>query len=453
MPDTIQASFGLDLGPLKRGFAEARQIAKSGAAGVASDMRSSMAKTTGSSVPINWQNVTPRASMAELERRYSPWRGNFGRSYPPARPGQYPVPQDEPGKRGDPWAIRGLGGRISLVVGLERAVHTFESLNDEAAQFQTKINEITKLTGSGAFRPTGELEGNIKAAGDALSEIHQRTLVETTKEGRGVFGRALMGSVRKVRQVATGDSDEKEAATVSKLRQKAAKDIDELAGKQKDLNRVKSQERSGSQLQAEVLSEEIKWREKLGALVAMEKEGISNKAAVTEENVRHQQALAEIYQTQAQKGFESLMSRQEAMRALRMVSPEKQRIGKLQDRLMSIREDLKGEHPLEERNRLTTDEINARATINQERFTKFFQSPSDRLNEQIQESRRQGQVREFQRSGGLLDAHRDMSGNIISGIDPLTNTRVGPGGVSQEKDDKPLTKSDLEDVMQKFWGG
>jgi hypothetical protein len=121
--------------------------------------------------------------------------------------------------------------------------------------------------------------------------------------------------------------------------------------------------------------------------------------------------------------------------------------------LMSIREDLKGEHPLEERNRLTTDEINARATINQERFTKFFQSPSDRLNEQIQESRRQGQVREFQRSGGLLDAHRDMSGNIISGIDPLTNTRVGPGGVSQEKDDKPLTKSDLEDVMQKFWGG
>jgi hypothetical protein len=139
------------------------------------------------------------------------------------------------------------------------------------------------------------------------------------------------------------------------------------------------------------------------------------------------------------------MSRQEAMRALRMVSPEKQRIGKLQDRLMSIREDLKGEHPIEERNRLTTDEINARATINQERFTKFFQSPSDRLNEQIQESRRQGQVREFQRSGGLLDAHRDMSGNIISGIDPLTGKRVGaPTGGSADKDSAAILKDILD---------
>lgn len=290
--NSIQGSVGFDLAPMKRDLAEAERSAKAAGAKIE---RAIAASTTGGAT----RRVGPPlpfgvdfAEQSRLERR----RRNSAAGFAPARPGQYPSPDesDSPGRRRRGGVLNtGMYTGASMLrslIGLSGAGAIgamFMDAAESAAKLRQEIASITKLTGPGAFRGTGEIESNLSAAAAKIQEINKQQAFDRSNPFRQ--------AVAKVRDAATGENDETREQLKSELRRKAASEIDALAQKQSALNSVRAKQQMGSERQAALDEEEIEHRERIGKLAAAEAAtGVNNPAAIRAEQSRSILARSDI---------------------------------------------------------------------------------------------------------------------------------------------------------------
>lgn len=366
MPDAITASFGLNLAPLKRDWAEAKRISASESAKVAAAIKEATPRAlTGTIAPFG----VDYAERARMERQ----RRNSAAGFAPARPGQYPSPMSEEAtgrRRGS--APFGIIGAATAFYGVERLVHAWEGVNDQAIQLRTHIQEITKLTASPSFRTMGDIEGNLSAANDVIEQIQKRNRMEhqpVTGMGQGQL--YAMGGffMRKGRQFFTGGSDEEDAKQLAQLRKTASRDIDAMAEKQEQLNSIEEISLSGSERKAEILKEEIASRERLSALAELEsKSGINNPNARIAEDRRGDIARLRINRAADLHDAESASEN-------RIAELEKARVtnstiinAKLRERLSLIEKELAGGVTIERRQKLAGAKLRTEAELDQNKL-------------------------------------------------------------------------------------
>ena len=146
MPATgnaLVASFGLDLNPLKRDFAQAAQIAQTGSAQVASALRQSMQQASQAS-PMNWGGLAQQRYSAFLATTPRP---RTAADFMPAPAGKYPSPasQEEGG-----GGFGGLPGGLRTI-GLFTALYRLESAYGTAVEKAKKL----RAENDAIFSPIG----------------------------------------------------------------------------------------------------------------------------------------------------------------------------------------------------------------------------------------------------------------------------------------------------------
>jgi hypothetical protein len=409
MPDAIQATFGMDLGPLQRGFVEAERIAAAGAPRVQRAIEGA-SKSAGRSlgamagqgarVPINWRNVTPPLTMSQLAQGYSPWRGNFGTSYPAAPPGKYPAPGVVGGGSGsgrDPWALRGLGGRISLVVGLERLANYIEEQWKIAGEIAQKTNSITRLTPGAGSRGSGSITSNLKENIALQEQLFQRNRAETHR-GQGRVQEFIGAAQHNVRQFITGESDASEAETVSRLRKAASRDIADSATKQDQLNRARHQALFGDEEQAALLEEEIKNREKLAELAELAvTSGSDNSAALTAENARYEMEKTAIHERFRLKAQEVESEKRIVAIKDEGLTADQKSIALLQQKLQHLKEQQAGAGTVQAKAAFGPEIAGTTNELYRARYAESRKSGSEKLSESIAASREQQDLDYFKR--------------------------------------------------------
>ncbi len=286
--NTIQASFGVDIAPLKRDMAEAERIGRQGADRVATAMNTAAAQANRRATGFG--NANPAGfgvpfGMSRAQR-------NSSSGFAPARAGQYPAP-DSGGAAGVGGAgFRGIG-IVTAAYAIKRAVNFWEEL----VQAQVKISEnIGKLSASqGGDRSTGSIHSNLSGIAEQMEELQTQSLRDSQTGSGGVAttpqARAFAALKRTVRQTLSGDSDQQEQSRMDTLHQKAIRDMSDLAGKQEDLNQIEDARLYGDEKSAKLLEEKIRNAEKLKEIEELSvRLGVESPSLVNAENVRHSQA-------------------------------------------------------------------------------------------------------------------------------------------------------------------
>ncbi len=259
--NTIQASFGVDLAPLKRDMTEAERIGRQGAANVATAMNAAAAQANRRATGFG--NANPAGFGVPFGMSRS--QRNSSSGFAPARAGQYPDPATE-----ENASSRRIGRSVigaTMVYALRRAVNWWEELYDAELKIRDNVQKLTTISGSG--RTSGQIVGNVSGIASQIKEIEDRTRIET-KQAPGSASDYLGRAARAARQKLTGDSDEQEAERLGELRTKAKSDLIDLAKNQEDLNRADKLSADGKEKEAELLKEEVRLREKLRALSELE---------------------------------------------------------------------------------------------------------------------------------------------------------------------------------------
>jgi hypothetical protein len=111
---------------------------------------------------------------------------------------------------------------------------------------------------------------------------------------------------------------------------------------------------------------------------------------------------------------------------LRGAPAEQQKVAQLKSELALIQAQLNFDKQLtiEEAAQLRIREIQAKVALRSEGMKEFFKTPAQRNQERIEQNIQRAREKQFDEAGGMLDVHRDMSGRIISGIDPTTGERI-----------------------------
>lgn len=429
MGNAITASFGIDLAPLQQGFAKANAISKTEATKIASTISSSLKQAE-----RNAGRFALASNPLDFFRRNQQRRGI---GLPPARPGQFPAPEEEVIGGGSRRSLRGIGTGFSIFVGVERAVSFFKQANEEAENLREKIDKIAGLTGSSAFRGVSEMNAGLKEAAATLDEIHRRDI----RESGGGLGKLHTGNVgdaffptlgllvKKGRQLATGGSDAEDEEQRNRLRASAAKNISDIADKQRALNEAQQEETDGSERQAALLREEITHRERIGELAAAEAAaGIKGRLHDDEENARNAQSVAAISKRFDLREREATAEAFIADLSRKGLTTDQQRLATLKEQLEVIRAQLKQPQSQEQRTQLNIQRVNKENEINESGFQESLKPQSQRVAERNAAQLLQGDKERFQkeqdRTGGLENPHFGIGGNLIGGTDPATGKKV-----------------------------
>lgn len=276
----IEASFGMDLEPLKRGFAEANNIARTEAPKVAQTIRNSTqtmwsGQGGASGLAHDWSNPL----SDRVRRSTAAIRGGY---LPPARPGQYLPVEEEPvsptgGRRG---LMRGIGG-FSLLTGLHEAAGYVGRKNEEAAQLRDRISDADSLNSVSAIR----------------KELARRDAIERAGPlGMFVRGGRQLAESGTVPGGATHDEEEK-----GRLRQQAINAISKQTDEQKALNRAERENQAGHEQRSALLLAEIKNRQRLTQIAKEATEAgvpeTERRASSRAENARYALEVANIKKT------------------------------------------------------------------------------------------------------------------------------------------------------------
>lgn len=322
MANTLEATFGLNLAPLKRGFAEAATIAKTGASRVAAEMKRAM-------TPADMA-ARSRPMLMPNQRFSGPERGfKTGADFPPAPAGKYPDPEEEAAGKGGRALFHSFRS-LAVTAVFGQAINVITEAIVKANDFRLKLVDITKVSGSGAFRGFSEIEQSLQGASAALDEIRQKQMWDKT----GNFVNRWSAAVRKL---ITGESDAEDEASKKRLRETISKDIEDQAQKQGLLNEAEQESLSGSEKRSELLKEEATHRERLGKLAAQAAEtGTRNNAALYEENDRTELVNTKIREKFKLQERALQVAGEEASMELRGVATLDLKIAKLQNVVRSI---------------------------------------------------------------------------------------------------------------------
>ncbi len=147
---------------------------------------------------------------------------------------------------------------IGLYNAIVKPVEAVIKLNSEIAN-------LTRSRGTSDFLSSDEINKNLTDIGDKLDEIYAKE-VTRTNSGGGFLDRALgslYGRPKGSIVPALNEADQKRA---NELKEKAGKDINDLAEKTEKLNRVEALRSYGLKTQAALEENEIHRLERLGAI-------------------------------------------------------------------------------------------------------------------------------------------------------------------------------------------
>lgn len=421
MGDAITASFGLSLDPLKKGFQDAKTVAREGAAEVERAITSGSAAASrrlGAIVPINWNNVLAQSRVIDpLEERR---RRNSAAGFAPAPAGKYPEPGIEGGNNRIRSSIGIAAARfLRTALALGGATEVIGLIEQAAEKLNSRRNQLIAITqgiGSSGFRSTGDIQANLAGATSQLNDLRQSEVFDRSSGFRSAIASA--------RDFVTGDSPEERKNAQIVLRQQASSDIDALARKQEKLNEAELESISGSEKKAALLKEESNYMTRLYELARAEAAaGVNNPSARNAENARHTQAnevierRAELQQAAVEAEIRlNLLAKDGVTASAQQNERLKERIGLLQRELA---------HPVsdERRDAISAERIGLEAQQGRGLLVQSRRSFQDRQSEILAARKDKFDLERLNANAGLLDVHRNTSGDVISGIDPFTNER------------------------------
>lgn len=421
--NAIFASFGLDLSPLKRDFAQAEAIGKTGAARVQNAMKNaSAAGASGASrtSAMNWRQLSEDRRRAVMAT--TPGRGfRTSADFLPAPAGKYPKPGEEDEEGGGGRQLFRLYRSAAITTIAGALISKFTEAAEQANIMREKVAEVTKLTGSGEFRGIGEMHDQLKASATVIDEIRKRSLERNSSLTHQVVEGAF--------SVVTGVTDITDWEEKQRICKAALKSINEIAIKQHDLNDAEQEQNSGSQERAAILKAEISHREKIGALASEAAAvGIDNLRAIKEENARHEIQIAlirrEVAEQRALQGIES--ANLFRTRTGSGVTSESAKAQNIRDRLAEIAKEFPGANDTK-RAKLSNERVQGQSELDAMLLTASREDPNERMARQQKAKRDAYDLAKLQRDKGLVNVHRDMSGIVISGIDPITGEKRNAG--------------------------
>lgn len=271
MSDTITASFGLDIGPLKSGFAQAEATAKNGSAKVAAVMRESAQKASQAFSQVagtRLSGLTGGGIGNFVSPRDARRMRNSAAGFAPAPAGKYPKPGEEEEERagaasGRGGYTRGLGRAITIFAGLREASSLYEKAMVQAKELREANDNIFRPIGGGTAAPIEEFETKLKDIHEVNEKIRNRSNIENS---------GWLGSLLKLGRKATGkslgegsfsDQDKQDVENRKNRDAAALSAVNQMAAKQRELNKIDREGFKGSEEQAELDKAELNNRERL----------------------------------------------------------------------------------------------------------------------------------------------------------------------------------------------
>lgn len=471
MADAITASFGMDIGPLKRAFTQAEAVARSGGQKVAQELQRSSAKAA-QAMAIPFRGITGGGTGPHFDAMAERRRRNSAAGFAPAPPGKYALPDEEEGKAGK--SLRGQigAGRLlrSLLVfsGIQTFLDDLQRASEELLKRRQTIIDLT-TAGSG-FQSAGGARSNLGSLGGQLSEMHRGQLFDQSNW--------LRRTVANVRDFFTGDSPAEREQQKAALRQQASNDVSQIAREQQKLNDAERESLHGSEAKAKLLREEATWMENIYEIAKLQAAtGTNNPAALNAERERHRQAGEEIVRAANIATASRMIERQRLadQSPFSGLTSTQQRGYELGRQIEEVRRQLRDNPSEEQRGLLRNRESAIQNDIDTETLKEWRKTPAQRLAERTRvqdELIRNKQIRD---SAGLFDAHRDLNGRIIGGRNALTNDWVSvndsrfsmdsfskrelhpdlKAAINMTKDNQSkavLTEEAMDRIAAKYWG-
>jgi hypothetical protein len=263
--NALSASFGLDLAPLRKDFAQAEQIAKTGAGRVQSAM------VNANKSNVDWAGIARQRAQAQAFLNGGQGRGRTAADFRPAPQGKYPSPLDQSGG--------GLSNRGIAGIGLLTAAHQLAAVYKDAAEeaYNLRIENDKLLRPVGGSSGIDDLRQRILELAKASDDAHEQ-LIKDTGHGGGAITKFFALNVKAAKLamgVAQGQGGfgiqlNQEQSDRSGFKERAAQAVEFMADKQNELNRAEAEGRTGSERTAELMKLEIEHRERLGKLAELE---------------------------------------------------------------------------------------------------------------------------------------------------------------------------------------
>lgn len=293
MTNALTASFGLDLAPLKRDFAQAEAIGKTGAAKVQQAMANAANVTRSTRGSISDYIRREQESIQQFIQTHSASgrRIRTARDFAPAPKGKYPSPMDdESGAAGG--FLRGAR-LLTVAYAIQRMGDAYKRAAEEA--YKLKVAQDNLNRPQGAFAGDGAYEERLNAIGKARETAFEQKAMENQswfskmKAGFGILRDWTLG------YGSPKEQGRQEANNRAEQAKRAAEAVSFMADKQNELNKADRLALAGEERKAALLRAEITHRERLAQLAQMEAAaGVNNPAARNAENERAAIDIAQI---------------------------------------------------------------------------------------------------------------------------------------------------------------
>lgn len=329
MANSIETTVGLNTGPLQQGFSKAEKMAESYA--------NKVGKLGESAAVRNAEHSSRSFTRALRYGANDLARGNVVGGL------------EQFGSLGGEGLAKFAAGAGIAALVVNKLYETLSKAQEAALKMDESIHGVgMAANASGSFKGIADIETQARTAAATLDEMRQRD----RSEARGPDG-ALS---KFARHISTGTNDADDVRAKQNLLKSSSALIDQLAGKQKDLNDAEEQSVSGSERQSELLKEQIQHREKLGSIASLEASlGVRNSAARDEENRRDQQSLVAIERKYDYREREQSMADKVVNLERGSLSTSQQSLAVLKERIALLDTKLKGPATDEQRAALGTE--------------------------------------------------------------------------------------------------
>ncbi len=468
--NTIEASFGIDLAPLKQGFAQAQSIAKTGAAQVANTMTQSMSKASTSSrtVPMNWANVY--GSPGGTGTGGGPRRFRTAADFAPAPRGKYPSPTDEESGGGLNIPTRGIGRGLTIILALREVSRAYEESIQKAKELGLANAKAFASIAGGTAVPTSQIEAKFSEIAEINDKMREQKFMEAGGGKGGLYG--VVGLGRKLLRKAGGQSDEEDAADAKHRQDIAVSAAGQLADQQRELNNIEEEGRTGSEEKAELLKADLTNRQKLLKISEQEvKAGLIGRSAnANAENERFNNEQRHIKDIFALKKLEADIDDKIVETRGRGLTKEQESLAVIGLKLDKKSAELSAEHTVEGKRKIQTEIGGLEADQREAQFAASDMSPAavrTRNAANLEALKR----RAFNTNMAQAeDPNRAAYGAVVSGIGqvgpqsfPGPNVQfndrdLNPAGTAEvagKKDQQisgAITAGEMKDLMEKYWG-
>jgi hypothetical protein len=456
---TITGTFGWSNTPLAQGMREAEQMAKTTASKVAATLNEVPRK-------VNWGRLAQQNEQFLAPIR----RGRTAADFAPAPAGKYKLPAEEEGPAGRSLLTSYRFARgVAALTGAHLLIKKVEELAEASIEAQSKLQLLSSKSGASGFQTTGGLGSRLSEQTEGLEADHLRRLQEG--HGFGPIQKAMRQSMLQMAgQGSPAEQDAAEDQRRQELRKAAAETIGKMAEKQRQVNLAAKEELSGSERQAALSRAQISHEEKLGELARAEAAaGVGKTDAMNAENERYQDEIAaltriaDLKEAEAHSEIDLAMLRKTAVTSAQLHNQQ------IMERLRLNKAEAAGPSTQERRDQLAAQRIGLEADQDAGLLAQSRRPFAEREAEIRKAKDDKRDLDRLKANGGLLNVHRDMSGNVIGGMDPFTNEHVNLREGNRTLDqtyrrngdaydvatgkEKPFTKTDMDELFRKYLGG